>query len=137
MYPPLSQRRQEAQLIPLYKIINGLAQVPFVGVLIETGCKSRYRHKCTKFGLMELVNIILLRDVSVNGMVSIGMKMDRKVWKKYICERIQEVGRQSWKNGFNDTEREKEYVEMKRCPRNESFADGSVGARVRLMMRGG
>ena len=30
----------------------------------------------------------------------------------------------------------KEYVEMKRCPRNESFADGSVGARVRLMVRG-
>ena len=68
---------------------------------------------------MELVNIILLIDVSVNGMVSLGMKMDRKVWKKYICERIQEVGRQSWKNGFNDTEREKEYVKMKRCPRNE------------------
>ena len=46
-------------------------------------------------------------DVSVNGMVSLGMKMDRKVWKKYICERIQEGDRQSWKNGFNDTEREK------------------------------
>ena len=84
---------------------------------------------------MELVNLILLRDVSVNGMVSLGMKMDRKVWKKYICERIQEVGRQSWKNGFNDTDREKDYVEMKRCPRKESFADGSVGARVRLMVR--
>ena len=54
--------------------------------LIETGCKSRWwarcRHICTKFGLMELVNLILLRDVSVNGMVSLGMKMDRKVWKK-------------------------------------------------------
>ena len=33
---------------------------------------------------MELVNLILLRDVSVNGMVSLGMKMDRKVWNKYI-----------------------------------------------------
>ena len=109
--------------------------------LIETGCKSRWwtrwGHICTKFGLIELVNLILLRDVSVNGMVSLGMNMDRKVWKKYICERIQEVGRQSWKNGFNDTEREKEYVETKRCPRNESFTDGSVGARVRLMVRGG
>ena len=54
----------------------------------------------------------------MNGMVSLWMKMERKVWKKYICERIQEVGRQSWKNGFNDIEREKEYVEMKRCPKN-------------------
>ena len=70
---------------------------------------------------MELVNLILLRDVSVNGMVSIGMRMDRKVWKAYICEIIQEVGRQSWKNGFNYTEREKEYVEMKICARNDSL----------------
>ena len=36
-------------------------------------------------------------------------------------------------NGFNDTEREKEYVQMKECPRNESFADG----KVRLIVRGG
>ena len=60
--------------------------------LIETGCKSRWlarcRHILTKFGLMELVNLILMRDVSVNGMMSLGMNMDRKVWKKYICERI-------------------------------------------------
>ena len=69
--------------------------------------------------------------------MSLGMKMDRQVWTKYICEIIQEVGRQSWKNEFNDTEREKEYVDMKRCPKNESFADGSVGARVRVMVRGG
>ena len=32
---PLSQRRQEARLILFYKIINGLAQVPFEGVLVE------------------------------------------------------------------------------------------------------
>ena len=99
--------------------------------LMETGCKSRWwtrcRHTCTKFRLIELVNLILLRDVSVNAMMSIVMKMDKKVRKKYICERIHEVGRQSWKNGFNDTERKKEYVEMKRWPKNESFADGSVG----------
>ena len=84
--------------------------------LTETRCKSRWcprcRHICTKFGLTELVNLIVLRDVSVNGMGSIGMKIDRKVYKKYICERTQEVGRQLWKNGFNDTESEKEYVEM-------------------------
>ena len=32
-WPPLSQRRQEVQLILFYKIINGLAQVTFEGVL--------------------------------------------------------------------------------------------------------
>ena len=48
----------------------------------------------TKFGLMELVSLIILRDASVNGMVSLGMRMDRKVWKVYISEKIQEVGRE-------------------------------------------
>ena len=32
---PLSQKRQEARLILFYKIINGLARVPFEGVLVE------------------------------------------------------------------------------------------------------
>ena len=66
---------------------------------------------CSKFGRMGLVNLIILRDVSVNGMVSLEMKMDRKVWKKYISERIQEVGRAKW---VNKTEREKEFVKMKK-----------------------
>ena len=109
--------------------------------LIEIGCKSRWwsrcRHICSKSGLLEFVNLICMREVSVNGMVKLGMNIEREGWKKYICERIQESGRRTWKDGFNDTEREKEYVRMKESPRNESFADGSVGARVRLMVRGG
>ena len=47
-----------------------------------------------------------------------------------ISVREYKSGRRAWKDGFNDTEREKEYVRMKESPRNESFADGSVGARV-------
>ena len=70
-------------------------------------------------------------------MVNLWMNVEREGWKKYICERIQESGRRAWKDGFNDTEREKEYVRMKESPRNESFADGSVVARVRLMVWGG
>ena len=54
-----------------------------------------------------------MREVSVNGMVNLGMNVEREGWKKYICERIQESGRRAWKDGFNDTEREKEYVQMK------------------------
>ena len=78
--------------------------------LIEMGCKSRWwsrcRHICSKLGLLELVNLICLRAVSVNGMVNLGMNVDGEGWKKYICERIQECGRRAWKDGFNDTERE-------------------------------
>ena len=42
-WTPLSQRRQEARLILFYKIINGLAQVPFEGVLVEA-YKGRRKH---------------------------------------------------------------------------------------------
>ena len=100
---------------------------------IEIRCKSRWwsrcRHICSKFGLFELVNLIWLRKVSLNGMVKLGMNVNVEFWKKHIRNRIREVGKQVWKNGFNDTEREKEYVQIKECPRNESFADGNVGSR--------
>ena len=109
--------------------------------LIEVGCKSRwwsrYKYICSKFGLIELVNLIWLREVSVNEMVNLWMNVDGEGWEKYICERIQEGGRRALKDGVNDTEREKEYVRMKENQRNESFADRSFGAGVRLMVRGG
>ena len=63
--------------------------------------------------------------------------MNGEFWKKHNCSRIREVGKQVRRNGFIDTERVKEYVQMKECPRNEGFADGNVGAGVRLMVRGG
>ena len=43
-WTPLSQRRQEARLILFYKIINGLAQVPFEGVLVEAYKGIRKKH---------------------------------------------------------------------------------------------
>ena len=67
--------------------------------------------------LLELVNLICLREVSVNGMVNLGMNVEGEGWKKYICERIQESGRRPLKYGFNDIEREKDCVRMKESPR--------------------
>ena len=43
-WPSLSQRRQEARLILFYKISNGLAQVPFEGVLVEAYKGTRRKH---------------------------------------------------------------------------------------------
>ena len=54
-----------------------------------------------------------MREVSVNGMVNMGIHVDVELWMMYICERIQEGVRIPWKYGANDTEREKEYVRMK------------------------
>ena len=55
------------------------------------------------------------------------MNVDGETWKNYICERIQDGCRRAWKDGFNGTGRQKEYVRMKEISKNESFADGSVG----------
>ena len=46
-------------------------------------------------------------------MVNLSMNVEEEVWKKYICDRTQDVGRDALKDGFNNTEREKEYVRMK------------------------
>ena len=66
--------------------------------LIELECKSRWwsrcRYICSKFGLFELVNLIWLREVSLNGMVKLGMKV--KFWKKHIGSRIREVDMGKW-----------------------------------------
>ena len=51
--------------------------------------------------------------------------------------RIQEDGRRQWRNGLGINEREQQYVHMKSQPKNEKYANGSVGARVRLIVRGG
>ena len=41
-------------------------------------------------------------------MVNLWINVDIEIWKKYICKIIQGCGRRAWKDGFNDTEREKE-----------------------------
>ena len=43
-WTPLSQGRQEARLILFYKIISGLAQVTFEGVLVEAYKGTRRKH---------------------------------------------------------------------------------------------
>ena len=44
MWTPLSQRRRKARLILFYKFFNGLAQVPFEGVLVEAYNATRRKH---------------------------------------------------------------------------------------------
>ena len=65
----------------------------------------------------------------------LGMKYDRSVWKKTLVARIQEDGRRQWMNGFVINEREQQYVHREIQLKNEKYANGSVGARVRLMVR--
>ena len=109
--------------------------------LMEVGYKSRWwarcNHVCDKFGLCELVNLLWLRSINKEGMTLLGMEYDRNVWNKTCETRIQEYGRKQRRNGFGINAREQQYVHMKGQPRNEKYANGSMGARVRLMVRGG
>ena len=59
--------------------------------------------------------------------------MDEKVWKRYACESRKAVGKETWKEGVNNAGRKK----MCRWKKSQSFANGSIGAGIKLMVRGG
>ena len=48
----------------------------------KSGWWARCRHICNKFGLKDLVNLICLGDVSVNGVNKLGMSVNEKTWRK-------------------------------------------------------
>ena len=106
--------------------------------LREIGYKSRCWARCNHlFGLRELVDLLWLQNISKEGMAMFGMEYDRDVWKKINVERIKEYGRRWWMNSFGINDKEQEYLNVKSQPNNEKYANGSVGARVRLIVRGG
>ena len=59
--------------------------------LVESGSKSRWWARCklirNKFGLIELVNLIWLRDASVNEMVNLTMNVDEDMREYRSCKR--------------------------------------------------
>ena len=112
--------------------------------LIEVGGRSRWwarvSHLCSKYKLEEFVDLLWLCNVGVSGMHGLrclGMDMRESYWRKEVRLRIEASGREVWRNGFSDRTREREYVIMKGKPRNEGYANGSTGAMVRMMIRGG
>ena len=56
-WTPHSQRRQEARLILFYKIINGLAQVPFEGVFVEAYKGTRRKHNMKFRSAIQLASM--------------------------------------------------------------------------------
>ena len=65
-----------------------------------------------------------------------GMEYDRNLWKKINAEKIKEYGRRWWRK-FRKNDREQEYLKVKSQPKNKKCANLCVGAKVRLMVRGG
>ena len=59
-WSPLSQRRHATRLILGYKIINGLAEVPFESIFIEAykGTKTKQNKKLGQIGNIKMVSIL-------------------------------------------------------------------------------
>ena len=91
---------------------------------------------CNKYDLKELVNLICLGDVSVKGVDKLAMSVNENTWMKYVDEKIKLVGCRIWMNKCGNNERLQEYVFKKQLPMIEKYVDGSVGAMVRMMVRG-
>ena len=137
------EREAKAMVSWLLRIVFSENRMADLGraCLLEIGCKSgwwaRCRHICNKFGLKELVNLICLGDVSVNGVDKLGMSVNEKTWMKFADEKIKLVGCRTWMNNCGNSKRLQEYVFKKKLPMIEKYVDGSVGAMVRMMVRGG
>ena len=83
------------------------------------------------------MNLLWLRNINKEGMAMLRIKYDKNAWKKTLVARIKEYGSRQGIIGFGIIEREQQYIQMKSQPKNEKYANGSVGAIVGLMVRGG
>ena len=84
---------------------------------------------------LEQVNLLWLKNINKEGMAMLGMKYDRCVWGKRLWWReSRKMAGDSGGMVFGINEREQQYVHMKSQQKNEKYANGSVGARVRLMV---
>ena len=67
---------------------------------------ERCNHVCEKFGLWELVNLLLLMNINKEGMAMLGMKHEINMRKNIFVEIIQKYDRRWWRNGSGINERE-------------------------------
>ena len=61
------------------------------------------RHICTREKFSDLVNLICLGDVSVNGINNLSLEGGKKLWQKYVMtDKIMKNVCEKWKNGFKN-----------------------------------
>ncbi|ELU04116.1 hypothetical protein CAPTEDRAFT_187572 [Capitella teleta] len=69
-------------------------------------------------------------------MCEVGKDWIRDMTKKKMNERVMEVGKEEWKRLLQSTELTRKYAVEKEAVKLESCADGSVGASLRMLLRG-
>jgi hypothetical protein len=109
----------------------------------KIGVKSRWWRGVVslgrQLGLDILMKIVCKTKVTWAGVRQLGYSERElvNIRKKELEKRIQEHGRKEWKKmGGEGNEEVRRYIEWKEDLRMERYADGSEGARVRMMMRG-
>ena len=71
-----------------------------------------------------------------DGVDKLGMSVNNKAWMKFADEKIKLIGCKIWMNNCGNSERLQEYAFKKQLPMIEKYVDGSVGAMVKMMVRG-
>ena len=67
----------------------------------------------------------------------IGLGGGKREWRVKTKKMVEESGRKRWINRLKEKEVSNEYAKWKKVPGQESYADGSSGAKVRMLLRGG
>lgn len=138
------ERETKAMVSCLLRLVfkNNIVSEIGRACLTEIGGNSRWwsrlRHLCGKYGLNDLVNLTWLGFINREGLERLNLSSSEKFWKKEVEKRIMTRGNNLWKRGFDiQKTSELEYVQHKVQPKNEEYANGTKGASVRLMVRGG
>ena len=139
------KEREEKALLDFVRRVyvgGGLTALVGRGVLFELGLKSRWWNKINRVALeydfMGLYYMIKYKRVSPLGerMARVPHRWIEELGSTEVTRKIQERARERWRNGLQANERTRQYGDEKRVLKMEGYADGSYGARVRMMVRG-
>ena len=94
--------------------------------ILEIGFKSKWwkREKflCNKFEFNDMVNLLILRLLNVDGLQRLHLRTDPMYWKSFIPAQVKDVGRRMWVDELMKKDRTKEYVQLKCVPTAEKYA---------------
>lgn len=110
--------------------------------LRELGTRSPWWKRVEKFALLtlqdEVFYLIASKEMTEEGIQWAGLSQEERknLEKEGMEKKIEAHGRDEWRNMLQGTERTRRYAEWKGRVKLERYADGSTGARVRMMVRG-
>jgi hypothetical protein len=138
------EREARAKMAYVRKIYKGGSLVAEVGrgALLELGQKSPWWREigriANRYDLDGLHYLLKYRRVSDEGqrLARIPVEWLSFLDEEWFRERVWELSSRRWVESLQSTARTRQYASLKREPRMEEYADGGVGARVRMMVRG-